>query len=299
MNSDKVPTIGFMGVGSIGRPMAERLLDRIPIIVSDVNATARSAFEGRARVLQSAREMGAAADIVFACLPTLQSYRDVVLAEDGLMAGGRMRQFVHVGTTGPELVQQMNNALSARGIAMLDAPVSGGAPRARAGKLTVMASGPRDLFDTLETMMRCYASAVVYLGEAPGQAQTMKLINNVLSAANLAIASEVMVLGVKAGLDPHQILEVINTGTGQNSATLTKIPHHVLPRSFDYGGRLEVVLKDLAMFVQEAGKLGLAAPLSQLVASTYRTAIAEDGPNQDMTEVIRHMERPAGVQVGP
>jgi 3-hydroxyisobutyrate dehydrogenase-like beta-hydroxyacid dehydrogenase len=127
----------------------------------------------------------------------------------------------------------------------------------------------------------------------------MKLINNMLSAANLAVASELLVLGVKAGLDPHQMLEVLNSGTGQNSATLTKIPHHLLPRSFDYGGRLEVVYKDLAMCVQEAKNMGIAAPLSDLIASTYRTAIAQDGPDRDMTEVVRHMERAAGVQVGP
>jgi len=279
--------------------MAERMLARYPLVVCDVSAAARSAFAGRAQLMQSARELGAAADVVFACLPTLQSYQEAVLGADGLMAGGRMRQYIHVGTTGPDLVKQMNAVLSAGGISMLDAPVTGGVPRARSGELTVMASGPRDLFGAVEAMIRCYASAIIYLGETPGLAQTMKLINNVLSAANLAVACEVLLLGVKAGLDPRQMLEVLNSGTGQNSATLTKIPHHLLPRSFDYGGRLEIVLKDLAMFVDQAAQLGLSTPLSDLVEATYRTAIAQEGPDRDITEVIRYMERAAGVEVGP
>lgn len=299
MTQGNVPTIGFLGVGAIGRPMAERMLARYPLVVCDVSAAARSAFAGRAQLMQSARELGAAADVVFACLPTLQSYQEAVLGADGLMAGGRMRQYIHVGTTGPDLVKQMNAVLSAGGISMLDAPVTGGVPRARSGELTVMASGPRDLFGAVEAMIRCYASAIIYLGETPGLAQTMKLINNVLSAANLAVACEVLLLGVKAGLDPRQMLEVLNSGTGQNSATLTKIPHHLLPRSFDYGGRLEIVLKDLAMFVDQAAQLGLSTPLSDLVEATYRTAIAQEGPDRDITEVIRYMERAAGVEVGP
>lgn len=293
------PTIGFMGVGAIGRPMAERMLAQFPLVVFDVSAAARASFEGRATLVQSASTLAASADVVFACLPTLESYRQAVLAEDGLMAGGRMRHFIHVGTTGPALAREMNAALSARGVSMLDSPVSGGVPRASSGELTVMASGPRDLFGSVEAMIKCYASSIVYLGEAPGLAQTMKLINNMLSAANLAVASELLVMGVKAGLDPHQMLEVLNSGTGQNSATLTKIPNHLLPRTFDYGGRLEVVHKDLAMFVHEADRMGLATPLSELIASTFRTAIAQDGPDRDMTEVIRHMERAAGVEVGP
>ena len=293
------PTIGFIGLGAIGRPMADRMLAKFPLVVCDVNPSARAYFDGRATIIESAKALGASADIVFACLPTLESYEQALLSADGLVAGGRMRKFVLVGTTGPALVQKMHIALTSFGVSILDAPVTGGVPRAKSGELTVIASGPRVLFDSVGVMMRCYASSVVYLGEAPGVAQTMKLINNMLSAANLAVASELLVLGVKAGLDPHQMLEVLNSGTGQNSATLTKIPYHLLPRSFDYGGRLEVVYKDLAMCVQEAKNMGLAAPLSDLIASTYRTAIVQDGPDRDMTEVVRHMERAAGVQVGP
>jgi len=181
---------------------------------------------------------------------------------------------------------------------MIDAPVTGGPPRARTGDLGVMASGPRDAFDAVEPLIRSYASTVTYLGSEPGQAQLMKLINNMLSAANLAIASEVLLLGAKAGLDPVEMLAVVNAGTGQNSATLTKIPNHLLTRRFDYGGRLEVVYKDLAALVDQAEMLRCNLPLSRIIADTYLTAIHEDGPNADMTEVVRHMEREIGTTLG-
>jgi 3-hydroxyisobutyrate dehydrogenase-like beta-hydroxyacid dehydrogenase len=291
-------SIGFIGVGAIGRPMAECLLKRFPLVICDNDPVARAAFEGRAPVVDSAADLAARAEVIFACLPSLDSYRTAVLGPQGLnAAGGCLRHLVHVGTTGPELVAQMEAALALNGISIFDAPVSGGPARAVTGELMVMASGSGADHALLEPMIACYASSIVYLGVRPGLAQTMKLINNVLSAANLAVACEAMVLGVKAGLSPRQMLEVLNGGTGQNSATLTKIPMHVLPGTFDYGGRLEVVLKDLAMYVSEAHKLGVPASLSGVIAETYRKTIGTEGADADMTAVILPMERAAAVQV--
>lgn len=289
--------IGFIGVGAIGRPMAERMLTVTPLLICDVNEAAAAHFAGQTPVMGSAVALGDRAEIVFACLPSLDAYRGAVLGPGGLLQGQCLRILVHVGTTGPELAREMDAACKAKGVALIDAPVTGGPHRAAAGTLGVMAAGDRAAFEKVESLIRSYAASVTYLGDEAGQAQIMKLINNVLSAANLAVAVEVFILGVKAGLDPAQMLEVVNAGTGQNSATLTKIPDHLLPRTFDYGGRLEVVHKDLASMVHQADNLGLSAPFSRLVEQTYRTAIAEDGPGADMTEVVRQFERPAGVEL--
>jgi 2-hydroxy-3-oxopropionate reductase len=292
------PSIGFIGVGAIGRPMAERLLARFPLVICDSNPDARAAFRDKTPVVDSATDLAQRVEVVFACLPSLESYRQAVLGPQGLLATpGRMRHLVHVGTTGPELVAEMDAALVARGMSLFDAPVSGGPAKAAAGELMVMAAGSSADRALLEPMIASYARSIVYLGTRPGLAQTLKLINNVLSAANLAVACEMLVFGVKAGLSTGQMLEALNGGTGQNSATLTKIPLHVLPGTFDYGGRLEVVLKDLAMCVSEARRLGLSAPLSEVIAETYRRTIDTEGSNGDMTTVIRPMERAAGVQV--
>ncbi len=156
-----------------------------------------------------------------------------------------MRVYVHVGTTGSVLVQELAEQLAASGVDTVDAPMTGGTPRARAGTLTVMASGPRPAFDYVTPLLETYSTKIVYLGAKPGIAQTMKLINNMVSAANLAVAAEAMVMGAKAGLDPELMLAVMNSGTAQNSALLSKIPDHVLTRRFDYGSGIYVTEKDL------------------------------------------------------
>ena len=299
--TQQMPTVGFIGVGSIGRPIAECLIEQatMPMLICDRDSRALDYFADKADTVESARVLADRADIVFACLPSLESYRAAVLGTDGLLCGARMRTFVHIGTTGPELAREMAAACAERGVIMIDAPVTGGPRRAKAGELGVMASGLPSTFAEVEPLIRAYASTVHYLGAEPGQAQIMKLINNVLSAANLAVACEVLVVGARAGLDPAQMLEVINAGTGQNSATLTKIPDHVLPRAFDYGGRLAVVHKDLAGMVRQAEGFGISAPFSRLVAATYQQAIDEDGPDADMTEVVRQMERAASISLAP
>jgi 2-hydroxy-3-oxopropionate reductase len=295
--SNAKASVAFLGVGAIGRPMAERLCALFPLLIWDANPAARGAFGEDVAGIRSARDLADRAETIFACLPSVDAYREAVLGPEGLIHGSRLRTFVHVGTTGPALSREMEAALAARGIAMIDAPVSGGPGRAKAGDLMVMASGPGEAFARVEPMLRTFAGGLVYLGPAPGAAQTMKLINNMLSAANLAVACEVLVLGVKAGLEPRTMIEVLNGGTGQNSATLTKIPDHVLPRSFDYGGRLALVHKDLALLVGEAAGLALDMPMSEAVTHLYEKAMRSEGPDGDMSTVIRSMERAAGVEV--
>ncbi len=295
---DQKPVFGFLGVGAIGRPIAERILEARSMLVCDSDPRALASFEGRAETVHSAVELADRADVIFACLPSLQAHRAALLDPiRGLIAGKRRRGLVQVGTTGPELARILAAELGERGIAMVDAPVTGGVPRARTGTLTVIASGDEPLFLESESAIRAFASEVVWLGKESGSAQTMKLINNLLSAANLAIGCEALVLGAKIGLDPRRMVEVLNAGTGQNSATLTKIPNHVVPRTFDYGGRLELVCKDLKELLAEARGLGVPTPLADLVEATYRQAVELSSKDEDMTTVIRQMERAAGVEV--
>jgi 3-hydroxyisobutyrate dehydrogenase-like beta-hydroxyacid dehydrogenase len=291
--------IGFLGVGAIGRPIAERILERMPITVCDTDRGALANFEGRAETTSSAAALGDQVDVVFACLPSLRAHEKALLDEqNGVVAGKRFRGFVQVGTTGPNLAKSIAASLGQRGIRMIDAPVTGGVPRAKEGTLTVVASGDRSLYQECESVIRNFASNIIFVGERAGSAQTAKLINNLLSATNLAIACEALVLGAKAGLDPRRMLEVLNTGTGQNSATLTKIPNHVIPRSFDYGGRMELICKDLRALIAEAEELGVPVPIAALIEETYRRAAESGLVNEDMTTIIQPMEQAAGVLVG-
>jgi 3-hydroxyisobutyrate dehydrogenase-like beta-hydroxyacid dehydrogenase len=282
----------------MGLPMATRLVERnhaVTVLDLDAAATAPLATRGAA-VARTPAEVADRAEIVFTCLPTLDSVRAVALGADGVIHG-KAPIYVNLSTIGSPLSREIATALAARGIATLDAPITGGAPKARDGTLTVMVAGERAAFEQVETVFGAFANNVVYLGAQPGIAQTMKLINNIMSAANLAIAAEAMVMGAKAGLDPEAMLKVLNTGSGQNSATLTKIPNHVLTRRFDYGGALYIIQKDLEAWRQEAEALAVPSWVGSAVRQLYMHTLAEGSPKDDMTTVVRLIEGWAGAEL--
>ena len=290
--------VGFVGLGAIGTPMAERLVqggEDVVVYNRTVGKTAR--FRGRARIAISPAEMADAADIIFACVTTADSYRDVVLGPRGIVRGSRAKIYAHVGTNAVALIEELAAALEARGIATLDAPMTGGVDAAAEGALTVMASGPRAAFDRAQPFLRHYARKIVFLGEWVGAAQVMKLVNNVVSAGNLAVACEAMVLGRKSGLDPAAMLEIINNGSGQSNATLTKIPAHILTRKFGYGAGLALSILNMEALAAEAELRDVPMPLAEAIFAALRTALAEEG-DTDVTRVIRPMERAAGVTIG-
>ncbi|TQI73956.1 2-hydroxy-3-oxopropionate reductase [Bosea sp. AK1] len=293
------PTIGFIGLGAIGSPMARRLVDAgYELVVYDISEPALRVFAGSARLARSAREVADGAQIVFVCLASLPAHDTVVLGADGIVAGGAARICVITSTTGPELVARMQIGLAARGIALVDAPMTGGRVRAAAGTLTVMLSGPEDAIAAVEPVLRCYAGRIVHFGELAGRAQVMKLVNNVMSAVNFAIAAEALVFGSKAGLDPEAMLEVINNGTGKNDASLTVIPQNVLTRRFDFGSPMAVILKDMGAAVAEADRLGVPVAMTRAVTAMFERAIANGVSAQaDQTELVRDLERSAGVEV--
>jgi len=291
--------IGFIGLGAMGAPMAGRLVERNhEVTVLDTDAAAMQPLAARgAAVAGSPAGLADRAEIVFACLPSLASVREVACGPHGIADGKAVRIYVNLSTTGSSLSREIAAALTQRAIASLDAPITGGPPKARDGSLTVMVSGPRAAYDAVEPLLGAFASHRFYLGDKPGIAQTMKLINNIMSAANLAIAAESMVMGAKAGLDPEQMLAVLNHGSGQNSATLTKIPDHVLNRKFDYGGALYIIRKDLEAWRQEAEALGVPAWIGSAVRQLYLHTIAQGSPQDDMTTVVRLIEGWAGIEL--
>jgi 3-hydroxyisobutyrate dehydrogenase-like beta-hydroxyacid dehydrogenase len=294
--SQAARAVGFIGLGSIGGPMAERILQAgHQLHVYDIRPEAMAAFRGRAELSSSPREMADHVDTVLGCLASSSSFQEALLGHDGIVAGHRAKQYVHLGTNGSAVVQDLATGLAAAAIATLDAPMTGGRQRAQQGTLTVMVSGPRALFDAVEPLLRCYGNKIVYLGASVGAAQVMKSVNNMLSLTNLVAACEALVVGAKAGLDPETMLDVINNGSGQNTATSQKVPRHILGRSFDFGGSLAVVLKDIGVFIDHAAALGITTPVGDLVMRAYQTAIQEGSDKQDITTVIRPMEKKAGV----
>ena len=247
--------LGFIGVGKMGGPMAGRLLDAgHTLTVFDTREAALGPLLQRgARKADSAAAVAAEVETVLVSLPTPDIVRQVARAIAG---GGKLRNFVDLSTTGPRAAAEIAAELKAKGITAVDSPVSGGVGGAQKGTLAVMLACPKDRRALLEPVLGVFGK-VFYLGERPGLGQTMKIANNLLSATAMAISSEAIVMGVKAGLDPKMMVDVINAGSGRNTATQDKFPKSILTRKFDYGFTNGLMYKDVKLCVEEAEALGV------------------------------------------
>lgn len=291
--------IGFIGLGAMGRPMAVNLARAgHDLVVCDTDRTKTAILAQRgAAVAATARETADQSDVVLACLPNLDAAEAVALGAEGAIDGSRAGAFVNMGTTGSAYSRAVAEKMAAAGKAFLDAPISGGPPGAEAATLGIMCSGDRKTYNALEPALQAISAKAVYLGEQPGAAQTMKLVNNIISFGNLSVALEAMTLGAKAGLDPEQMIEVINASSGRNSATVDKIPNHVLTRSFDYGGAMYIIEKDLELWRREAEAFQTPMWLGTNIRTLFLQCIAELGRDKDMTALAQTLERMAGVQI--
>ncbi len=291
--------IGYIGLGAMGRPMAVNLAQAgHDLVVCDTDETRTGILAQRgAAVAKSPKETADQADVVLACLPNLKAAEAVALGPDGVHGGGRATAFVNMGTTGSAYAREVAVAMQAAGKVYLDAPISGGPPGAEAGTLGIMCSGDRATYDALVPALDVIAGKHVFIGEQPGAAQTMKLVNNIISFGNLSVALEALTLGVKAGLDPEQMIEVINASSGRNTATEAKIPNHVLTRTFDYGGANYIIEKDLELWRREAEHYETPMWLGTAIRTMFMQSIAEMGRDKDMTALAQTLEKLAGVQI--
>jgi 3-hydroxyisobutyrate dehydrogenase-like beta-hydroxyacid dehydrogenase len=293
-----MPSLGFIGLGRMGGPLAGRLLDAgHTLSVFDTSGQAVEALTARgAAGAGSAAEVAAAADIVLLSLPTPEVVHEVALGRRGVAEGGRAGILVDLSTTGPGMAGRVAQGLAAHGIQAVDAPVSGGVRGAREGTLAVMVSCPEAILETVQPIVRTFGK-VFYVGAKPGLAQVVKLGNNILSAAALVASAEALAMGVKAGVDPKVMLDVINAGSGRNSATQDKFPRAVLPGTFDFGFATGLLYKDVRLCVDEAEALGVPMVLGALVRQMLALTQAKFGPASDFTSIARVVEEWAGVEI--
>ena len=291
-------TIGFIGLGNMGAPMALRLIGQgFPLVVHDREAAAmaRIVAEGAA-VLPDPAAVADAADTVLVCLPTPDVVQQVALGPHGLIEGRRVRHVVDLSTTGPQVTRTVAAALAAKAITLVDAPVTGGIAKAASGDLTMILGGPADALARLRPLLAGLASRLVTAGPQAGDGQMLKILNNLLSFVALEATAEAMTLGVRCGLAPDAMLEVFNHGSGRNSATEDKFPRDVLTRRFNFGFPIHGVHKDLSLCLAEAQALGVPMPVSNSVLQVWALAMAERG-EEDMTAIVKLFERWAGVEI--
>ena len=290
--------LGFIGVGKMGAPMAGRLLDagHTLTLFDSREAALRPLLDRGARQAASAAAVASDAETVLVSLPTPDIVRQVALGAKGIASGRIVKNFVDLSTTGPRAAREIAAGLAAKGVTAVDSPVSGGVPGAEKGTLAVMLACPQDRRALLEPVLKVFGK-LFYLGDQPGLGQTMKLANNLLSATAMAISSEAIVMGVKAGLDPRVMLDVINAGSGRNSATQDKFPRAILPRSFDYGFTNGLMYKDVKLCVEEAEAMGVPMWVGSAVRQLWSYSCSRMGPDTDFTTVVRCIEEWAGVEV--
>ncbi len=293
------PLIGMIGVGAMGSPIASNLLARdYPMLVCDVDEVAlRRLRASGAIVAATAREVASRAETVLICLPTLDAIREVTLGDDGIRRGNTIRTCINCCTSGPRFLHEIAEGLDPKRIILLDCPITGGAEGARAGTLSITVSGDKNAFENARPLLDALASHVFYVGNAPGQAQMMKLLNNMLSFAAFVASCEAFALGTKAGLDPDAMVEVINTGTGRNSATTHKFPKNILPRTFDYGAKMRISFKDISLFLEEADRLGVPTWLAPVIKQVIGYAISQDGENADVSTLVKHYEKWCNIEI--
>ena len=278
--------------------MASRLLDAgHSLCVFDTSAEAVKPLAARgAKVATSAEDVASQTEVVFISLPTPPIVQQVCTGERGILRGSRVKTMVDLSTTGPSVAKVVAKAAGEQNVAWVDSPVSGGVSGAVKGTLAVMVSGPQASFEELDPLLKNFGKTF-YVGDKPGLAQIAKLANNLLGAAAIVLSSEAMAMGVKAGIDAKVLIDIINAGSGRNSATQDKFPRAILPGTFDFGFATGLSYKDVRLCVDEAEALGVPMVAGAAVRQMLAITQAKFGADSDFTSIAKVVEEWAGVQI--
>jgi 3-hydroxyisobutyrate dehydrogenase-like beta-hydroxyacid dehydrogenase len=249
-----------------------------------------------ATVATSAEDVASQAEVVFISLPTPPIVQQVSTGERGILRGSRVKTMIDLSTTGPSVAKVVAKAAGEQNVAWVDSPVSGGVSGAVKGTLAVMVSGPKASFDELDPLLKNFGKTF-YVGDKPGLAQIAKLANNLLGAAAIVLSSEAMAMGVKAGIDAKVLIDIINAGSGRNSATQDKFPRAILPGTFDFGFATGLSYKDVRLCIDEAEALGVPMVAGAAVRQMLAITQAKFGADSDFTSIAKVVEEWAGVQI--
>jgi 3-hydroxyisobutyrate dehydrogenase len=292
-----VRAVGFVGIGNMGWPMAANLVAAgFDVTVCDAapGRAASFAAEVGCRAAPGAAEAAAGADALVTMLPTSDHVSRVVGEARPALARGAV--VVEMSSGVPSMTRDLAADLARDGVALVDCPVSGGVARAVSGELSIMAGGDDGALTRVEPLLAAMGSSVHRCGGV-GTGQAMKSLNNLVSAGGFLIGIEALLIGLRSGLAPDRMVDVLNASTGTNNSTQRKFGQFVLSRAFDSGFGLDLMVKDLGIAVQMAREDGVAAPFSALCAELWAGAGGMLGPGRDHTEMARFSEAIGGVEL--
>ena len=272
--------------------MAGKLLDGgHELWVCDVREEAMlPLLERQARRAASPKELADTCDTIIVSLPTLEIFRRALSGPDGLLAGNAIKTLVNTCTVGVSFIREIEKECAEAGVTVIDVPISGGVAGAKAGTLAMMVSGNPAGVSHLMPVLQLWGKTIVVAGDAPGAAQIMKLTNNMLCAVALVATSEAMTMSGKAGIPDDAMLQILNAGTGRNFATTHIFPGAVLPRTFDFGATIEILMKDVDLAIEQGEELGVPMWVSQAVRLVLKHAVFRGRAQQDMSRIVEIIE---------
>lgn len=291
------PTIGFVGVGSMGWPMAALLQKAgYPLQIVDASADRAKAFakEIGGTVAASNRALAAASDIIITILPTSGIVQAVLEGPEGVLAGLRKDAVVVEMSSGvPTITRTLAEQVAAAGAHMVDAPVSGGVPRAKTGELAIMFGGSEAILERIRLVLSCMGTSITRTGDV-GSAHAMKALNNLVSAGGFLIGVEALMIGKRFGLNPSAMVDVLNSSTGMNNSTQKKFKQFVLSGQYNAGFGLDLMVKDLSIALEIGRDTNTPTPFSSMCREMWASCAAMLGPGQDHTAIAKLTETLAG-----
>ena len=277
----------------MGAPMATRLFKAgFPVFVFDAKAGLADKFasETGAAAAASLPELMRSAELIITMLRTSADVGDVLMGAGSSIQRGST--VIDMTSGSPHVTRAIAGEMASRGISMLDAPVSGGIKGARDGALTIMVGGAEEEFRRWTPVLQVFGAKTFYVG-AIGAGQAIKALNNLVSAAGLTAAAEAVLIGKRFGLDPAQMIDIINVSSGRNHSTENKFKSAILPGTYDGGFAFDLMLKDISIALDLAEQTGTTAPLGRACVEMWGRAKRELGPGADSTEIARWLESAA------
>lgn len=299
MTTDNKPTIGFIGLGAMGLGMARRLVSNgFSVRGYDINPTAiRALIEANGLAATTVADAARNADILILMVVSAEQVEDVLFGQGGAATALPKGSIVMLSSTvKPEFTRKMATRLRGLGLDMLDAPVSGGVIKAAAGELSIMASGAPDVFAKAEAVLDALAARLYHLGDECGQGSTVKMVNQLLAGVHIAAAAEAMALGVKAGVDPQELYEVISNSAGSSWMFQNRVPHMI---AGDYTplSAVDIFVKDLGIVLETGKELRFPLPLSAAAHQLFLMAAAAGFGRQDDAAVVKVFEQLTGISI--
>ena len=290
--------VGFIGLGIMGKPMAKNIIKAgyEVVVTTHKKAVVDEMVAAGAQGAVNGKEVASQCDVVITMLPNSPNVRDAVLGKDGVLEGAKAGLvLIDMSSIDPVESRKIGEALAAKGVEMLDAPVSGGEPKAVDGTLSVMVGGKKDLFDKYAPLLKTMAGSVVYVGEL-GSGNVAKLANQIVVACNIAAVAEALTFAKKAGTDPKLVFEAIKGGLAGSTVMNAKAPM-MLERNFKPGFRIELHIKDLNNALNAAHAISAPVPLTGQVMEMMQVLKADEHQKEDHSSLVKFYEKMSNVEL--